>query len=54
MNDNKFDRDVLESIIRNNLSCYYDKPLNNELIKVITQQIVDSIDYILSKTRDNN
>lgn len=50
----KFSKDVLESIIRNNLSCYYDKPLNNDLIKVITQQIVESIEYILSKSEQNN
>lgn len=53
MSDSEFNKDVLETIIRNNLSCYYDKPLTNDLIKVITQQIVDSIDYILSKNNES-
>lgn len=40
---------TLAPLIRNNLSCYVDKPLTKELIETLSEQIIDSIEFILSK-----
>lgn len=40
---------TLAPLIRNNLSCYVDKPLTKELIETLSEQIIDSIEFVLSK-----
>lgn len=33
----------LSCLVRSNISCHFNKPLSSDLIKVLTQQIVESI-----------
>jgi len=33
----------LSFLVRSNISCHFNKPLSSDLIKVLTQQIVESI-----------
>lgn len=48
-----FETDILETIIRNNLSCHHNKILSDELIKLITKQIIDSISYSLGERKND-
>jgi hypothetical protein len=45
--------DQLLPLIRNNLSCYLDKPLTKELIDSLMEQIIDSIDYSMDAKEQN-
>ncbi len=40
-------------VIRNNLLCHLDKPLNKELLETIMRQVNDSIDYLLDRKEEN-
>jgi hypothetical protein len=44
-------QDVLAGIIKSNISCHASKPLTQELIDIITMQIIESIDFFIKKTR---
>ena len=43
----------LSTLLRSNISCYIDKPLTYQLIDILTEQIIDSIDYFINK-KDTN
>ena len=43
----------LASLLRSNISCHMNKPLTQELIDTLTQQIVESIDFFLNKSDEN-
>jgi len=39
----------LSTLLRSNISCHANKPLTQELIDILTKQIVESIDYFINK-----
>ena len=47
----KVSKDVLETLIRNNLVSHSNKPLDVSLIKTLTLQIIDSIEYLINKNK---
>jgi hypothetical protein len=50
----KVSKDVLETLIRNNLVSHSNKPLDVSLIKTLTLQIIDSIEYLINKNKQNS
>lgn len=50
----KMSKDVLETLIRNNLAAHSNKPLENSLIKTLTLQIIDSIEYLINKNKESS
>jgi uncharacterized protein YaaW (UPF0174 family) len=45
----KLNTESLTTLLRSNLSCHVNKPLTQELIDTLTQQIVESIDFFVNK-----
>ncbi len=43
----KLNTESLTKLLRSNISCHMNKPLTQELIDTLTQQIIDSIDYFV-------
>jgi hypothetical protein len=43
----------LSTLLRSNISCHVNKPLTQDLIDTLTQQIIDSIDYFINTREDN-
>lgn len=41
--------DKLSSLVKSNISCHFNKPLSSDLIEVLTKQIIESIEFFLSK-----
>jgi len=39
----------LSSLVKSNISCHINKPLSSDLINVLTQQIIESIDFFLNQ-----
>lgn len=46
------DEEQLSSLVKSNISCHFNKPLSSDLIDVLTQQIVESIDFFLNQKND--
>jgi hypothetical protein len=40
----------LTTLIRSNISCHMNKTLNQELMELLTAQIIESIDYFINKS----
>lgn len=45
----KLNTESLTTLLRSNLCCHVNKPLTQELIDTLTQQIVESIDFFVNK-----
>ncbi|CEG60994.1 protein of unknown function [Legionella micdadei] len=48
-NNIKINKDILSSVIKGNLSDYYNQPLTPDNINVIAQQLIESIDNFINK-----
>lgn len=42
----------LTVLLKSNISCHFNKPLNQELIDTLTKQIIESIDFFLNSAVD--
>lgn len=40
--------DKLAVLLKSNISCHFNKTINQELIDTLTKQIIESIDYFLN------
>jgi hypothetical protein len=43
------DKEKLFSLVKSNMACHFNKPLSSELIQSVSQQIVDSISFVIKK-----
>lgn len=50
----RFSKDVLETILKRNLSSYHYRQLDKPLIDKLTVQILDSLDFYLSKSKQKS
>ena len=48
----KLNQELLRGLLRSNICCHLNKPLTEELIEELTQQIIDSIDYFLNNAEE--